>query len=741
MKKGNKPGPYHRLDIAYKIEMIKKTIERINQNRAWYVSEPGAQLQHAAEADDEADDQEEGIQYQQNDVVGLDGLRIDERVQELTNLRSQRYSLITGVGGLGKSKLASTIYGSIADNQHFHRRLWVCGSRKFKARDWLLKILKGLQTEAEATARDDYQGKSDKELEGDLREKLKDTRYLLVLDGMWDTGEWGTLESVLHGPDDGSNNMGSKIVITCREEVITSNAQREYWSLDPLQKLPSWDLLRNKVFRANERPTCDLIKAGKKLAADCEGLPLSIIVLGEILLQARLKGVHVPETWEGYIHHVNFELIRQQTRCFHVLAESYRHLPSRLKCCFLYLGLFSSSAEEEAEDFKISAALLKELWSAEGFFQDDANTSRDVFDIGQDCLTKLVNGSLVQVVSKRIVGDTVKTFRIHSILRELSRYEGEKEKFIELRFDNKNASSRGKGRRLSIHGDVFNHIFLSEYDSSSARSLLLFNQSTGTNFDDKKFWKRIGHSFRYVRVLYLWKVPIKTIPMEIKNLIFLRNITIWGDRNVEIKAVSDSICKLKHLESINIDGHVSGCLPKRIWKMDTLRHLRVSKGMRLPKLPKTLKGRQTLTNLHVLSNVVVDDKTADLIADNSKFPNVKKLHLVYVLETQNQEVEEEQESPLLTKVVKNLVNLRELKSLKLTGFDRFNVGDSYQLPSNLKKLTFVRSYLQTDYLIQILSKTSTLRIIKIRNPRTAEILNQLKIDVEARDSNHQVFIC
>ncbi|XP_015892644.3 disease resistance protein RPP8 [Ziziphus jujuba] len=560
MKKGKKPGPYKRLGISKTIVAIKKRIEGIEQNRGRYVPESGAQPQNAAEADDV---EKKGIHYQKNEAVGLDRIKIEMWVEELKDTNLQRYSLITGMGGLGKSKLAWNIYGSIADGEHFNYRLWVCGSRNFKARDWLLKILEGLQSKTGETATDDNQGKNDEELGEAIRKHLKDKRYLLVLDGMWDTGEWEILESMLRGLDDGSNIMGSKILITCREEVITSNAQRQYWSLEPLEKLPSWDLLRNKVFPAKEEPNDELIKAGKKLAADCKGLPLSIVVLGELLLQARERGVHSARTWESYRRHVNFELIRRQTRCFHVLAESYQHLLPRLKFCFLYLGLFSSSAEEEEEEgFKISAAHIKELWSAEGFIQDDDNDSRDVLDIGQDCLTKLVNGSLVQVVSKRIVGDTVKTFCIHSILRELSRYEGEREKFTEFLFDNRNASSKGRGQRLSIQGDVFKHIFLSEYDSSSARSLFLFNQSTVTNFDDSKFWRKIGQSFRYVRVLYLWKVPIQTIPKEIENLIFLKSITIWGDKKLKIKSVSDFICKLVHVESINIDGHVSKYLPE-----------------------------------------------------------------------------------------------------------------------------------------------------------------------------------
>ncbi|KAH7511306.1 hypothetical protein FEM48_ZijujUnG0026500 [Ziziphus jujuba var. spinosa] len=261
-----------------------------------------------------------------------------------------------------------------------------------------------------------------------------------------------------------------------------------------------------------------------------------------------------------------------------------------------------------------------------------------------------------------------------------------------------------KARRLSIQGSTSHYISSFSYNASSAHSLVLFSEN---NLFETNHWQKICKSFMYIRVLYLWNVQIESIPKDIENLVLLRYIRIWNDQVLKIPAIPDSICDLRYLESIDINGQVIEYLPKKIWRMKQLRHLKVSKLMRLRDPPRRNSGTSVaLVNLRILSGLAVDKKTKLLMAKaRSKFPNVEKLHLVS--DTKKPMVESE-----VADLLERLKNLRRLKSLKVVNFLKFQPRISL-LPSTLNKITIVSSCLDLEH-FKILGQLSNLRILKLR---------------------------
>lgn len=268
------------------------------------------------------------------------------------------------------------------------------------------------------------------ELQAALMEKPIGKRYLVVMDSMWKSGGvWNTIKSAVP-----NHRNGSRILITCREKVVSmEDSKTPPYSLPFLDDDDSWQLLRGRLFQGLPKCPGYLETIGRQLAQSCKGLPLSIAVLADLLMHVELSHC----TWSKYIGNVNSYLTEDKTRCLDVMAESYTHL----KSCFLSLGLFP-------EGFEIPARQIPELWLAEGFIQSNGDT-REAVDIAEDYLMELVNRSLVHV----------KTCRIHGMLRQLSKFESAREKFLEVRHsdgnDRPNSSSSSSmscrsARRLSI---------------------------------------------------------------------------------------------------------------------------------------------------------------------------------------------------------------------------------------------------------------------------------------------------
>ena len=105
---------------------------------------------------------------------------------------------IVGIGGLGKTTLAKLVYNDEQVVGHFQLRMWVSVSEDFDV-TWLIKeILKSALGKIDETLSLDW-------LPILLRELIKDKKFILVLDDVWneDHKKWIKLENLLLGDSKG----------------------------------------------------------------------------------------------------------------------------------------------------------------------------------------------------------------------------------------------------------------------------------------------------------------------------------------------------------------------------------------------------------------------------------------------------------------------------------------------------------------------------------------------------------
>jgi hypothetical protein len=118
---------------------------------------------------------------------------------------------IVGIGGLGKTTLANLVYNNEGVIHYFQLRMWVCMSEDFDVIRLIKEILKSANCKIDENMHN--------QLQILLRECLKDKKFLLVLDDVWnkDRDKWIKLEDLLLGA--GSCN-GSKIIVTTRNDSV-----------------------------------------------------------------------------------------------------------------------------------------------------------------------------------------------------------------------------------------------------------------------------------------------------------------------------------------------------------------------------------------------------------------------------------------------------------------------------------------------------------------------------------------
>ncbi|CBI38088.3 unnamed protein product, partial [Vitis vinifera] len=309
--------------------------------------------------------------------------------------------------------------------------------------------------------------------------------------------------------------------------------------------------LRDYLTTKNANAVCprELEELGKKIVANCGGLPLAIVVLGGLLSRKE----KTPLSWQKVLDSLTWHLNQGPDSCLGVLALSYNDMPYYLKSCFLYCGLFP-------EDSEIWTEKLIRLWVAEGFIQRRGEEIAE--DIAEDHLQELVHRSMIQVADKSFDG-RVMSCRMHDLLRDLAISEAKDTKFFEG-YESIDSTSPVSVRRLTIHqGKKTNSKHL--HTSRSLRSFICFSVCF-----QKNILRSLHRRVKLLTVLDLEGMTINTIPEGIGELIHLKYLCL---KRTRIKRLPSSIGRLTNLQTLDFRSTSIEIIPSTIWKLHHLRYL------------------------------------------------------------------------------------------------------------------------------------------------------------------------
>ncbi|KAL5832273.1 hypothetical protein ACOSQ4_017627 [Xanthoceras sorbifolium] len=455
---------------------------------------------------------------------------------------------IYGMGGLGKTTLAGKLYHHSEVKMRFMNCCaWVSVSQDYTTRDLLLRIIKSFAIRE--IKLEDLEKMDEADLGRYLHEWLQGRSYLLVIDDVWDKEAWRSLKRAF--PD---NKNGSRVIITTRiKEVAESSDESSYaHNLRKLRPDESWQLFCEKTFQ-NFNADEGLKNLGREMVNKCDGLPLAIIVLGGLLSRKK------PQEWSLVRDHLWQHLKADSIEIHSLLALSFDCLPSPVKQCFLYLGLFP-------EDFEINTEKLIHLWVAEDFIPQVQDYIME--EVAKGYMDELIDRSLIQV-GKRYWG-RIATCRVHDLLRDLAIEKAKELKSLHI-YDKTTHTNMysiiSSCPRQAVYSEEDRSLWLRK-SNPHLRSLLLFDNCQHLLPICKKFSSlRVLDYYGYIH----YDERSILLEEEIGKLVHLKYL---GLRETYFNLSSSSVLNLSRLQTLDLYGFDwPARLQAEICKLEEVRHL------------------------------------------------------------------------------------------------------------------------------------------------------------------------
>ncbi|GAU17975.1 hypothetical protein TSUD_331000 [Trifolium subterraneum] len=279
---------------------------------------------------------------------------------------------IVGIGGLGKTTLAKSVFNDKRVDQLFQLKMWACASDDFDIKKIIIQIINSAtvsfltssSTPSSCLAHQESVNNLEiVQLVNRLRLKVLGQKILVVLDDVWnvDRAKWLELKDLIK-----VGAPGSKIIVTTRSNSIASMmGDVPFYVLEGLSPKDCLSLFVKWAFKEDEeKKNPNLLKIGNEMVKKCQGVPLAVRTLASSLFSnfdiSKWGNVRDSEVWN---------LEQKQDDILPALKLSYDQMSSDLRHCFAYFSLYP-------KDYSFNSYDMCNHWVALGLVQclDESET-------------------------------------------------------------------------------------------------------------------------------------------------------------------------------------------------------------------------------------------------------------------------------------------------------------------------------------------------------------------------------
>uniref|UniRef100_A0A0E0MGR0 AAA+ ATPase domain-containing protein n=1 Tax=Oryza punctata TaxID=4537 RepID=A0A0E0MGR0_ORYPU len=489
---------------------------------------------------------------------------------EESKLQLRKISIV-GFAGLGKTTLAKAVHEKI--KSPFDCNAFVSVSQTPDITRIFKKTLYGLDQQKfaninEAT-RDEVQ------LIDELRNFLKDKRYLIIVDDIWQKSIWERINCALV-----DSNCGSRVITTTRIHNVAEEVGDVY-RIEKLSDENSKRLFDKRVFGTE----CKSVSSNqseevtKKILKKCDGVPLSIITIASVLVHK--------EDWSEVYDSVGFgpedgnEVVHNTMK---ILSFSYYDLPSYLQRCLLYLSIYP-------EDDSIEKDCLIWKWIAEGFVYE--KQGKQLFEVGETYFNELINRSMVQPIEDQDGLGIVEGCHIHDtmlyLIRNLSK-EVDFVKILDRACEDDYCLQSTTIHRIAVHHGM-------KQDQNNNISLGMAQLRSLNAMGCKVSMMPPFESLQALRVLAIEYCDVSTRGCQLKHLGKLCQLRYLGLRGTPVVELPREIGDLVHLQTLDVRDTGLEALPATVGKLSKLMRLWTDEDTRLPFGVGNMKSLQELSVL------------------------------------------------------------------------------------------------------------------------------------------------
>ncbi|CAL4910170.1 unnamed protein product [Urochloa decumbens] len=477
---------------------------------------------------------------------------------------------IYGIGGMGKTTLAQFIYNDPRVQAHFSITIWVCVSDLFDKKRIIKEIIESIP--ARGKEFNFNPSCSLNALQEELMNRLKDQKFLLVLDDIWPKAneEWETFSAPLR-----QGLQGSMILVTTRYPVVAKRVATRNCKPVELQGLPTaifWDFFKECAF-GRELPEnyLELEDIAQSICSRLHGSPLAAKTLGRLLNMDLTKN-----RWETIQNSDLWQLPHEDTEILPALRLSYLYLPQEMKRCFAFCSMFP-------KDYSFERHEIVGIWVAQGFVETAGNE-------GDKYLDELRRRFLFQDDPK--FPDRANRYVMHDLIHDMAQSVSVDECFLlrrNLRYQNHQSSTIPETvRHMSVEVDTESLSTIRDFKHLNKLHSLRF----GNRFSTEVTWCN-----------------------QLSNILYL-SLKGWT-----LEKLPESICGLTSLRYLDISRSRVQELPEKFFRLYSLQVIDAS----LSSLKKIHQDVTKLINLRYIALPVEGSKALSRVSGLGKLGCLRNL--------------------------------------------------------------------------------------------------------------------